>query len=405
MDFKKQLNIGAFEFVFMMAAFMSLHAFTMDAMLPALPNISNYLSMSHRNDLQFIVTVYLLGFGAAQVFYGLFSDRFGRKKLIILALIIYIFSSLFTLFAQNQLEFLLGRFIQGISCAGTVVISISIIRDIYSGRAMSRIMSLVMMIFMLFPVLAPSVGLSIVLIYDWHGIFIFLTCLGILILFWSLLRLPETLPKNKRRPLNCTASIKTIQEIFRSRIFLGYMIAQTFALANIFSFLTLSEQIFIQVFNIGDIYPIILAVIALASVCTSLLNSLLVVTFGMRRLSHSAIIIFMLLSAILLYLTANNMAEFWPFVVISTLIMASFGFMGANFNAIALEPFGHIAGTASSIIGTFSTLGGTLMSWFVGQFFNGSTLSLAIGLTAFGVGAFIATLYAEHGVILKENKR
>ncbi|WP_310619541.1 multidrug effflux MFS transporter [Flexibacterium corallicola] len=398
-------RIGATEFVCMMSAFMALHAFAMDSMLPALPDISKYLSMPHENDLQSIVTVYLIGFGSTQVVYGLFSDRYGRRNLILLALILYISSSIFALISQSQVEFLMARLLQGASCAGTVVISLSIIRDVYSGRAMSRIMSLVMMVFMMFPVLAPSFGLSIITVFNWRGIFIFLVCLGVGVLLWSAVRLPETLPRCRRIPLNFSASSKTIRQILGNRMFLGYMIAQTFALAVLFTFLTMSGQIFVGVYKVGNSYPIILAVIALASSFTSLVNSLLVVSIGMRRLSHGSIIFFTICSGILLYLSLGGMVDFWPFVTLCALIMASFGFMGANFNAIALEPLGHMAGTASSVIGTLSTLGGTLLGLIVGQFFNNTILPLSVGLTVFGFGALFAALYAENGALLKEKTK
>jgi DHA1 family bicyclomycin/chloramphenicol resistance-like MFS transporter len=152
---------GLREFIALMAALMASNAMAIDSMLPALPAIGEALGVAEENRRQLVITVYLIGFGAAQLAYGPLSDRFGRKGLLLLALILYAGFGLLAGIAAS-FELLLGaRFLQGVAAAATRVLVVSVIRDRYAGSGMARIMSITMIVFMIVPVLAPSFGQAV----------------------------------------------------------------------------------------------------------------------------------------------------------------------------------------------------------------------------------------------------
>ena len=149
------------EFIALIAAMMALNALAIDVMLPAFPNIGDALGVTAENDRQYILTVYLLGFGVSQIFYGPLSDRFGRRTPLLIGIAIYMAAAFLVPFSPTYATLLTLRFIQGIGAAGTRVVAQSIVRDTFSGRAMAEIMSLVFMVFMLssrssLPALASS---------------------------------------------------------------------------------------------------------------------------------------------------------------------------------------------------------------------------------------------------------
>ncbi|MTH98151.1 Bcr/CflA family efflux MFS transporter [Roseibium sp. RKSG952] len=385
------------EFVAMMAALMALNALAMDTMLPALPDIGHALNIMNENDHQNVLIAYLIGFGGAQLFYGPVSDAFGRRHILLAGLALYALASVAALVSHTQDQLFFARFLQGVGCAATRVIATSVIRDCYSGRQMGRVMSLVMMVFMVVPVLAPSIGQAVILVADWRWIFTFLMGAGVIMLVWCWFRLPETLPKKRRQPLDLRAITHAYMTTLRTRSSLGYMFALTFVFGGLFSFLTMSQQIFVQVYGLGVWFPIVFASVAIAMAAASFTNSTLVEAIGMRRLSHGAIFVFITLGAILLALSLTGSVNFWLFILMTGVVMASFGFLGANFNAMAMEPLGQIAGTASSVIGSVSTLGGAVLGYIMGQLFNGTIMPLALAFTLYGLGALVAILYAEGG--------
>ncbi|MDN3720308.1 hypothetical protein QW131_16535 [Roseibium salinum] len=159
----------------------------------------------------------------------------------------------------------------------------------------------------------------------------------------------------------------------------------------------MSQQIFVDIFGLGKLFPVVFAAIALTMAGSSFLNAQLVEAIGMRRLSHVAALVYTLLGLVIFVQSSLGYENFWLFLGLATLIMTSFGFMGANFNAMAMEPLGAIAGTASSVIGTISTLGGAILGYVMGQFFDGTTQPLGLAYTVYGLCAIGCILFAEGG--------
>lgn len=385
------------EFVIMIAALMALNALAMDVMLPALPNIGEALHITDHNDRQQILVAYLIGFGVAQLFYGPISDAYGRRKLLLGGLALYALASVASLMSETLDQLLLSRLIQGVGCAATRVIAVSTIRDLYSGRRMGQVMSLVMMIFMAVPIVAPSIGQLILLASSWQWIFTLLLGAGVIMLLWCGLRLPETLPQEARRPISAASIASAYLKTVSNRTSLGYMLAMTFIFGGLFSFITMSQQIFVDIFGLGVWFPVVFAGVALTMSLASFLNSRFVGILGMRRLSHAATVVFTAFGALLFITSASGFENVYFFIFMTTILMSCFGFVGANFNTMAMEPLGDVAGTASSVLGFITTLGGALLGYAMGKQFDGTTTYLGVAFMLYGLIAIGFILIAEKG--------
>ena len=196
---------GSGEFVARVALMISLVALSIDAMLPALPAIGAELGVRQANDAQLVISALFLGLAIAQMVYGPLSDSFGRKPVIYAGFAIFIAGCLLSILASGLEVMLLGRFLQGIGAAGPRIVTMALVRDQYSGRAMARIMSLAMAVFIMVPVLAPAIGQAILLVAHWRAIFGMLLAVALIALVWFALRQPETLPPARRAPFSLRA--------------------------------------------------------------------------------------------------------------------------------------------------------------------------------------------------------
>ncbi|MEP1932673.1 MAG: multidrug effflux MFS transporter [Roseibium sp.] len=385
------------EFVTIIALLMALNAFAIDVMLPALPDIGDALNIIEENNRQTIILSYLVGFGVAQLFFGPVTDALGRRKVMAGGLALYSIASLASVFAQDLDQLLITRVLQGIGCAGARVAALSVVRDCYSGRQMGKVMSLVMMVFMSVPVIAPSIGQAIQLVAGWRWIFVMLMVAGIGMLVWTSFRLPETLPPSKRRSMVFSTITEAYIKALTTRVTFGYTLGMAFTFGGLFSFLAMSQQIFVDVFGLGNLFPIVFAAIAISMAVSSFLNSRLVEAIGMRRLSHAAALLYTGVGFAIFLAPTLGFEKLWLFLGLTTVVMMSFGFLGANFNAMAMEPLGDIAGTASSVIGFVSTLGGAILGHIMGQLFDGSTQTLGLAYALYGICAIGCILIAERG--------
>jgi DHA1 family bicyclomycin/chloramphenicol resistance-like MFS transporter len=386
---------GLREFVALMAALMASNALAIDSMLPALPAIGDALGVAEDNRRQLVITVYLLGFGLAQLIYGPLSDRFGRKGLLVISLVLYGVFGLLSGIAGSFTLLLAARGMQGIAAASTRVLVVSVIRDRYQGSGMARIMSIVMIVFMIVPVLAPSFGQGMLAIASWRHIFIILGVYGAVLALWVLLRLPETLPQEYRRPLSLTSIGEAMWTTLRIRQSIGNTLAQTLLMGALFSFINSIQQIVFDVFRRPELIGIVFACIAGPMAFSSYANSRLVMRLGSRRLLLAALSAF--LGVAFLHLLAAEMVteSIWMFVIFQAATMSFFGLIGANAGALAMEPLGHIAGTASSVQGVITTIGGALIGFAIGQQFNGTTLPFLIGFNLCGAAALAIAFWAN----------
>ena len=394
-------EIGFKEFVSMIALVMAVNALAIDTMLPALPEIGDAIGIPTESGRQWIVTSYLLGFGGAQLIFGTISDRFGRRPVLLFGLAGYFVFSVMSALAGSFESMMVARVLQGICAAATRVLAISIVRDRFAGRQMARVMSLVFIVFLAVPIIAPSLGQLIMVFLPWRWIFGMLAIYSAAVFVWVTMRLPETIHPEDRRPISLKNIGFAVRLTLTNRFAVGYMAAVTFMFGGMFGYLNSAQQIFADIFQVPKLFPSIFALIAGALGVASLVNSRIVERVGMRVVSHSALVAYLGVAALHLAVALLGFENVWTFVILQAGMMFCFGLMGANFNALAMEPLGHVAGTASSIQGFTTTTAGAVLGFIVGQQFNGSTIPLSTGFLVLGLIALIAVMITEKGKLFR----
>ena len=376
---------------------MAMNALSTDPMLPALPDIGRDLGVANANDRQLIISIYFLGLGAGSLLFGILSDRFGRKKVMGGALVLFVLSTIACAVAQSFSLLLIGRASAGFFAGASRVISVGIIRDRFKGDAMARVMSLILAVFMLIPVVAPSFGQAILWFAPWRWIFWILAIQAALILIWMISRMPETLAPENRLRMNATTIFRTIGAVLTNRSAAGYMLASGVVMSGLIGFILSVQQIFFDIFDARSFFPIAFAVMAGSMGVGSLLNSRLVSRFGARRLSQGAVISMIVTNAIHLGVIASGHENMVSFMVFQSATMMAVAFTASNFGAISMEPFAKGAGAASSFQAFLTTALSSALGSIVGRAFDGTTLPLTLGMLIFGFAALLIVTFAEHG--------
>lgn len=384
------------EFIAMLAFLFATIAFSIDAMLPALPQIATALTPDNVNRAQLILTAFVAGMGLGTLFAGPISDAIGRKRAITIGFVIYAAAAVAAIFA-NSLEFLLiARFVQGLGAAGPRIVGLALVRDLYDGREMARITSLVMMIFIIVPALAPSLGQAIIWFSGWHGVFVAFLFFALVGGLWLNLRQAETLPPERRRPLSLTSLSSAAREVLSNRQVMLATVIMTLGFGQMFALLSSAQQLFGETYGRGDSFPLWFAAMALLSGAGTVLNAVYVVKLGMRRIAKWAYIMQTCVSAVMLVLVAGDLLPpalqfpvffFWA---VSVFFMAGVTF--GNLNALALQHMGHIAGMAASIVAAISTILATVIAAPIGLLYNGTAIPIIIAtLICSGLAWFLMT--------------
>lgn len=385
------------EFIALVAGLMAIGALGVDIMLPALPAIGRGLGVTNANALQYVIAAYTFGFGAGQLIYGPLADRYGRKPVLVFSLAGFVVTSFIAAGSTTLTLLVAARGIQGAFGAATRVLVTSVVRDSYSGRTMAKVMSLASMLFFVVPILAPSLGSLLLMFGPWRWNFWGLGLLSAAILVWTATRLPETLAVDRRRAISIASLLQAYRATLGNRFSVGYSLGQALMFGGLLGYLYSSEQIVATVFGRPEAFPLVFALIALAMGGSVFLNSRLVERFGTRKLSHGALLVTIAVALIHALVAASGYETLAGFIVLQSLQMATFGLIGSNFSAMSMEPVGHIAGTAASIQGFISNVGGALVGVVIGQAFNGTTLPVALGFVVCGLASLTIVLLIERG--------
>ncbi|WP_299198899.1 multidrug effflux MFS transporter [uncultured Tateyamaria sp.] len=370
-------RLGKIEFITLMAMMFATIAFSIDAMLPALPSIAAEIAPGGVAQAALVMTFFVIGMGLGTFVTGPLSDAIGRKPIVYLGLAVYALGAVLSWIAPTLELMLAARILQGLGAAGPRVVSAAIIRDLYSGRAMASILSLTMMVFLLVPAIAPLLGKIIMDAAGWRAIFPAFLIFAVLLLVWFGTRVNETLPRANRRPLRWPLMKDAVRQMFAHRTVRLSIYVQTLMLMILFSILTMVQPIFEQSFDRADSFPLWFGGIALASGVSSLLNAAIVGRFGMRRLVTWALTAQVIVSTVfVLWMMADMPGLFWFYIFWQWGVMFQGGLTVANLNAIAMEPMGHIAGMAASVIGAISTVVGAALASPVGLMFDGTPMPL-----------------------------
>ena len=397
--------MGFPEFVVAIASIMALNPLAMDMMLPALPDIASAFHITTANQPQEVLSAFLVGFGVGQFIMGPLSDRFGRRPVLIDGMALYCIASLLAIMASSFETLLLARVLQGLGTSATRVIATSIVRDCYAGRRMASVMSLAMMVFIAVPVIAPSLGQAIMLLTQWRGIFIVLMLYGVLALIWSAVRMPETLPVAERKSLAVRDVLGAFRQTVTNRQTLGYALAAGSVQGSLFAFVFSSQQAFTEIYRLGHYFPLAFAAVAIGVAVAGFLNARFVGRVGMRIISHGALIGFVAVAGMMLLAVKTQALSLPLFMALTALMMFAFGLMFANFTSLAMEPQGHIAGTASSLYGSITTLLGIGIGTTVGQDYDGTLLPFATGFFLCALASLAIVLVVEKGRLFKPQLR
>ncbi len=394
----KQLSF--FEFVALMAFMIALVAFSIDAMLPALPDIGRELNVQGQNDTSLIISWLFLGMAAGQVFYGPVSDSVGRKPTIYFGLALFMVGCVMALTAQTFSVMLAGRLLQGLGVAGPRSVAVAIVRDQYAARLMARVMSFVMAVFILVPIIAPAIGQGILFVAGWRAIFGIYLLLAVLILFWFFIRQPETLLPEQRIPFTAGRIAATFKEVLGNRVALGYTIASGLISGAFLGYLNSAQPIFQEQYGLGTRFPLFFGMIAIANGFASILNGQLVVRLGMRPLTRGANVGLTVLSTVF-FIFAWMQGGDPPLWTAVAYFMANFfaiGILFGNLNSLAMEPLGHIAGVGAAVVGSVATFISVPLGTWVGQSFNGTVLPLVGGFAVLSLIALLVMRWADGGV-------
>lgn len=381
---------------------MALNALAIDIMLPALGLISDDFGLTDPNDRQWVITSYILGMAIGSILYGSLADRYGRKPVLLVTTVIYIGFGILCALAWDYDLLLAARFIQGLAASAMGVLVNSIIRDRYEGDSMARMMSTIMMVFMIVPIIAPMLGQAVLFIAgDWHEIFLVLSVSGLAMFLWVLARLPETLNPDNKTPINP----KTIGNAWRQVVFhrnaFGHVMASGLMFAPLFAYIAMAQQIFFDIFDAADLFVYVFALNATAMSLGNFLNSRIVMRFGARRVSQAALIFFIFIALIQLILALTDGINIVTFTLLLMPAMAMVGLTGANFSSIAMQPFGKVAGVASSFQNFSRSSISACLGAFIGLQFDGSILPLASGFLICGIASLTIIYWAEEGKLFR----
>lgn len=375
-------SLSQTEFIALMAMTAATVAFSIDAMLPALPDIGVELSPGDLNKAQLILTSFVLGMGLGTFFTGPLSDAFGRRPVMVGGAIVYVIGCIVAWTAQSLEIMLAARVLQGVGAAGPRVVAMAMIRDLYSGSNMARILSFTMVIFSLVPALAPTMGHYIILAFGWRAIFITFVIFSVLVTAWLLMRQPETLEIQDRRPLSGVALWAALVEMFSHPTARLSIFIQTLTFGMLFVVLSTTQQVFDITFDQGAHFHLWFGGIAILAASGSILNARIVGTFGMRAIIKATFAIQIVITLIMIAVTLTN-APYWlafgMYVVWVTGNFFQAGLCIGNLNALGMEEMGHIAGLAASVLASVATVGAVIIAVPIALMFDGTPLPMAIG--------------------------
>lgn len=391
------------EFVLIVALMMGVTAFAVDAALPAFPAIGSDFGITEPNRLQLVVYVYMLGFGLAQLIYGPASDIVGRRRSYLVGVVIFVVGSAVALFANDLATLLAARFAQGLGAASGRVLATAIIRDRFSGREMARVMSLNMTVFITVPVFAPAIGSLIIATGGWHALFVAMLATGVGVGLWFWWRMPETLAPENTMPFSFARIGDGFRQTMTSRLSAGYATAVGLLFGCIMAMVGSAQQIFAEAYGLGSWFPLAFGLMAVSMGVAGFVNSAIVSRFGMRKISHVSIVVLLGLSV--LQMAGALLSDGRPPLLYFGLLLAAsqftLGLAFPNFNALAMEPLARVAGTASSLLGVYTTVLGAGCGLLIGGAYDGTVRPLAIGYLVLAAAAVGVVLLTERGRLFR----
>lgn len=387
------------EFIALVAMLTALVAMSIDTMLPAVGIMATELHAANPNDRQLIVLAFFGGMMIGTLIFGPVSDSVGRKPAIYAGLVFYIVGAVVCMFSTSFPMLIAGRLIQGFGAASPRIVSMAMVRDGAKGAEMARIMSFVMSIFMLVPIFAPSIGQLVLYVASWRYIFTGFIVAAIIGCVWLATRQGETLEKENRLPFSAGKLASSAAQVIRNPVSFGYTVAVGFIFSAFTAYLGTCQQIFADQYNQGDYFALWFGGLAIGIAISMILNGKYVVRVGMRKLSKWALWGFVIDWGVMLVLCLIFNGH-PPLALLGIILFISFftsGMIFGNYNAMAMEPMGHIAGMAAAVSGALSSLIAVILGGLAGRYYDGTMFPLTLAFVLFGLGALVCSEWAERG--------
>lgn len=390
-------RLSTAEFIMLFALLMSLTALSTDAMLPALPMIGEDLNVAHVNDTQLIISLFFLGTVFGELLFGAFSDAYGRRMTVFVGIGIYLVGTIMAIYSDSMLVLLVGRVLQGFGISGNKIGTRALIRDLFSGDQMARIMSVIMTLFILVPMLAPFVGQILMVEYGWRSIFVGFFLFATLMTLWFGVRQPETLVVEKRRPLSISNIFTSSKKIVRHKKVMSYMVVTGITFGAMLVYLSTSQAIFSDLYGIVEDFPLYFAMLAGGIGIAAIINSKIVMRYGMHTVSIWALLGMTASSAFvtLFALLNHGVPPFGVFMAGFFVILFCMGFIFGNINAMAMEWLGGMAGLGNSVIGSLSSLLAVIVAVVAGRFYTDNIYPVSLAYMSVAIISLFLLFYAK----------
>jgi DHA1 family bicyclomycin/chloramphenicol resistance-like MFS transporter len=363
---------------------------SIDMYLPSLPTLARGFGAAE-SQVQLTLTACVLGIAVGQVLAGPLSDTLGRRRPLMVGLLLYAVVSVLCAVAPSVPALTALRLLQGLGAATGIVIARAVVRDLHSGVAAARYFSVLMLVAGAAPIFAPVIGGQLLRVTSWRGVFVILGLFGVALLLAAGLGLRETLPTERRRSGELGDTVRTFGRLLADRVFLGYALASGFAFAAMFSYISGSPFVLQQHFGLSPQgFSLVFAVNAVGIVVCGQVNGRLVGRIGTDKLLLGGLLASALGGLTLLVVTASGLglpAILPPLFV----VVASIGFVMPNSTALALTDYPMAAGSASALLGVLQFIVGALAAPLVGLG-GASALPMAIVIAALGALALVAFL-------------
>lgn len=401
---KPPAELSRAEFTAMLAFVMALQALGIDAMLPALSDIARDLGVKDANDRQLVVGTYLIGMGIGALIFGFLADRFGRKPVILGGIGTYCLFDFACIVIHDFNALLVFRFANGVVASAGAVVANAIVRDRFQGDEMARVVSLIAVVFMIVPVLAPTIGQMILLFAGWRAIFGLMFVVGFTMFLWVLFRLPESLAEHHRQEISVRRVAHNFRRVLTNRDAFGYIFGAMLVFGGLYGYINCAEQLVGEHFGLGEKFAYVFGAMAIFMALANFINSRIVERFGARRVSHTALLLFVVTGGLQWVAATVAPDNFWLFAPLMTVNLGLIGFLGANTSSIALQPFQHFAGSASSLQTTVRVGGGAVLGAIIGAAYDGTAAPLGMSMFLCSLMGLMLILYSEKGKLFRRRK-
>ena len=368
---------------------------SMDMYLPALPEVTGALHAPAAT-VQLTLTACLAGMALGQLVVGPMSDKWGRRRPLLVGMIVYVAATAVCAFAPGIELLVAFRLLQGLAGAAGIVIARAVVRDLYDGVEMARFFSTLMLISGVAPIIAPLIGGQILRITDWRGVFHALTAVGVLLtlVVWRFLH--ETLPPERRHEGGVGEALRTMRRLLADRVFTGYMLAGGLAFAALFAYISASPFVVQEIYGASpQTFSLLFGLNSIGLVAVGQINGkLLVGRVSLDKALGFGLTVITLAATALLLMTAGVFGEVGLVGIAAGLfvLMSAMGLAMPNTNALALMRTPHAAGSASALLGTSSFLIGAIASPLVGIAGEATAVPMAVVQLACAVAALACFL-------------